>query len=107
MKAKYEYDSAIEAIQDLCKKGHVLDFNLGEDFIFCKELNLKSTEFEIMDVFQFEEDLNPIDDSVVYAIKSNNNQLGILVTVNAIDVGPISQSLITKLKIQDFVLLRA
>jgi len=107
MKTKHIYETALETIQCLRKEGYTLDFKLEENCIFCKEVVFQPHDFEVINVFRFEGNEDPIDDAVVYAIESKNNQRGILVTTNAIFYGPVSEILMTKLDIREYTFMKA
>lgn len=107
MKNNHKYETAIEAIQGLRKEGYLLDFRIKENYIFCKDCKFETEEFEITNIFRFEGDIDSLDDVVVYAIQSNKNLKGILVTAYAISVGPISPNLMAKLSMRDYALMRA
>jgi hypothetical protein len=63
----YTYDTVSEAVNDLKKRGFILDFNLGPEGLTCQGLPvpLKASEFEISEFYRFEGDSNPDDEAVV------------------------------------------
>lgn len=107
METNHMYKTAIEAIQCLRKEGYTADLKVYENGIFYKDSQFRADEFEITHTFRFENNTDPIDDAVVYGIKSNTNNKGILIITNAVYFGPISQTLMNKLEIREYDLLRA
>jgi len=96
LKSMYNYDTAVQAMADLNKRGYNIDFNLDENedcltaTTLSKEtLSLSPEDFEIDEFYRFEGDSDPGDEMVVYAISSaKHNIKGVL--VNAF--GPYSNS---------------
>ena len=98
----YSYDTVTEAVNDLVKRGYAYNFNLKEDCIECKthDLNLKPDEFKIDEVYRFEGDTDPADETIVYAISSTKHKLkGILVNAFGTYSDTASNDLIAKLKV--------
>lgn len=97
----YSYDSVTEAINDLARRGYTYNFNPGDDCIECKthNVNLKPDEFRIVEIYRFEGDTDPADETIVYAISSVKHKLK-RVLVNAFEVysDSVSNELIAKLK---------
>lgn len=85
----YAYDTVSEAVNDLKKRGYIMDFNLDEDCIVCNEDKFNPDDFTIVEVYRFEGDSDPADEAVVYAIQSNKGHKGILVN----GYGPSSESM--------------
>jgi hypothetical protein len=69
------YDTVVEAINDLNKRGYTEDFNLRlhheESFV---EL-LEKEKFKIDETYRFEGESNPSDEDIVYAISSIDGRL--------------------------------
>jgi hypothetical protein len=91
----YNYDSPVDAMNDLTKRGYNIDFNLDRSKSHIignnghQEVCLSPVDFEIDEFYRFEGDSDPGDEMVVYAISSKKHNLkGIL--VNAF--GPYSDS---------------
>jgi hypothetical protein len=78
--SKY-YDTMVEAINDLKKKGYEYNFNLLNHGISSKELGIqyRPDSFHIDGVYRFEGESNPSDSSVLYAVSLKNGQKGLLV----------------------------
>ncbi|HBT86728.1 MAG: phosphoribosylpyrophosphate synthetase [Fermentimonas sp.] len=90
------YTTLSEAINDLAKKGYTENFNIESDSIVCKEsmIRLRPDEFEIDEVYRFQEMSDLDNESILYAISSPvNNIKGLL--VNA--YGTYSDSATTEL----------
>jgi hypothetical protein len=76
------FDSALEAIQDLNKRGYTANLSLEGDTIDDKAQGIKMTadDFEIDEFYRFEGVSNPSDMSIVYAVESKKHHLkGVLV----------------------------
>lgn len=76
------YTTLSEAINDLTKKGYTENFNIESDCIICDEnrIRLRPDEFEIDEVYRFQEMSDLDNESILYAISSpTNNIKGLLV----------------------------
>ena len=75
------YDSLVEALGDLRKRGYEADFETQSNCLYCSELDLRlnEEEFHIDEVYRFEGNSNPIDNSVVYAFTSPTGVRGTIV----------------------------
>ena len=75
------YQSLVDALEDLKLRGYTNDFNLRPQCMECTalQLQLHPEDFEILEVYRFEGMSNPDDNSVVYAIKSRDGLKGVLV----------------------------
>ena len=94
------YATLSEAINDLTKRGYTFNFNLKNDCIECVEKNiqLQPDEFEIDEVFRFQEMSDVDNESILYAISSTQNNLkGLLVNAYGIYADTASAKLIEKL----------
>lgn len=95
------YDTLVEAIQDLKERGYTVDFDLHSHCLHCaaNKLDLHPEDFQIDAFFRFEGMSNPDDNSIVYAISGKDGTKGILVDA----YGPYSESLsaamVEKLKV--------
>ncbi len=98
------YDTLSEALNDLKKRGFVIDFNLSSDVIKCSSSGktLAAHDFEIVEHYRFEGDTNPDDESVVYAIQSSDETLkGTLVSAYGMYSEEVSEALIKKLSVHE------
>jgi hypothetical protein len=96
------YNTLIEAINGLKAKGYTEDFNLRENHIDCHDgqYQLSPDEFKVDAVFRFEDNTDPDDQSVVYAISSEKHKLkGLLVNSYGIYSDAAANELIKKLQI--------
>lgn len=76
------FESALDAIQDLNKRGYTANLSLEGDTIDDKAQGIKMTadDFEINEFYRFEGASNPSDMSIVYAVESPKYHLkGVLV----------------------------
>jgi len=98
----HHYGNLPEAITDLRKKGYVLDFNPGFDCLVCTEHDfmLPPEEFVIDNAYRFEDDSDPENQSVLYAISSKDGLKGLLVNAYGIYADSMSNAMIEKLKVQ-------
>lgn len=95
------YISLSDAINDLKAKGYTEDFNLLQNCIECRERNFKifHNEFHIDQVFRFDVNTDPGDQSVLYAISSDkHNVKGLLVNGYGIYTEDLSNEMLEKLK---------
>jgi hypothetical protein len=91
------YGTVSEAIKKLREQGFVIDFNLDENCIICNDGQFDVDEFEIVDVYRYEGDSDPADESAVYAIQSAGGHKGILVTGYGPSTDSASARLLAKL----------
>ncbi|OWY25456.1 phosphoribosylpyrophosphate synthetase [Sphingobacteriales bacterium UPWRP_1] len=96
----HTYDSLVDALADLKKRGYTLDFNLKENCIVCQSQNLtlQPAEFEIAEVHRFEGMSNPDDSSVLYAVTSNTGLKGVLVSAYGVYAEGMTAEMMEKLK---------
>ncbi len=96
------YDNLVDALHDLKKRGFTTDFNLAFDTLKCRNTghSLSPLEFEIVEHYRFEEDTNPSDSSVLYAIKAIQGDMkGILIDAYGVYGEAVSDTMIQKLKV--------
>ena len=76
----YSYNTLVEAINDLKKRGYTFDFNLQTDCIHCPEFNesFKTDQFEIQEHYRFEGASDPGDLSEVYAVETTSGLKGLI-----------------------------
>lgn len=95
------YDTLVEAIDALKKQGYTEDFNLKPDCIECRqgELSLSPKDFQIDKSFRFEGNTDPDDESIIYAISSDKENLkGILVNAYGVYSEPLMDEMVKKLQ---------
>lgn len=76
------YTTLSEAINDLAKRGYTENFNIESDCIVCAEnsIRLRPDEFEIDEIYRFQEMSDLDNESILYAISSTvHNIRGLLV----------------------------
>ncbi len=75
-----DYDTLSEALDMWKKEGFEYDFNLKEDRLECKKLgkDYQAKDFNIVKVARFEGMSNPDDNSVLYAIETDDGTKGTL-----------------------------
>lgn len=95
------FNSLIDAIEYYRKQGYVEDFNLKQNCLECRNGQFKvfHDEFNIDKFYRFEEDTNPDDQSIIYAISSEKYDLkGILINSYSIYSESITDEMLNKLK---------
>lgn len=95
------YDTLSAAVTDLEQRGYEYDFNLAQDCIECKSLDLQlmPEEFEIDEFYRFEGMTDPADSAVIYAISSPvGNLKGVLIDAYGVYAENVSPELLGKLK---------
>jgi len=75
------YQSLVDALDDLRKRGYDADFEPQSNGLYCDclDIRLEEEEFHIDEVYRFERDSSREDDFVVYALTSNTGVRGIIV----------------------------
>jgi hypothetical protein len=97
---KETYGTLSETINGLKQDGYTLDFNVEENSIVYSGVShkLSPEEFVIDKVYRFEGETNPSDQSILYALSSQKNNIkGILVNGYGISADTEVDELITKL----------
>ena len=95
----YTYDTLSAAVAGLKKRGFSLDFNLKENCLICSGTRFNIDDFEIVEVYRFEGDTDPADESVVYGVEGKNGQKGVLVSGYGPSAEGISAEMARKLTI--------
>ena len=75
------YDSFVDALDDLRKRGYGNDFETDSFCLYCGDLDLRlnKEEFHVDEFYRFEEDSNPDNNAVIYAISSSTGVKGTIV----------------------------
>jgi hypothetical protein len=97
MNPKVNYGTVMEALHDFRSKGFLIDFNLEENCIACAQGKFHENDFRIIEIYRYEGNSNPDDETTVYAIESNSGIKGVLVTGYGINTGKCSQEILNKL----------
>jgi hypothetical protein len=89
-----------ETIADLRKEGYVEDFNLQQQCLECRQGEYKvfADEFVIDQAFRFDDNTDPGDQAILYAIHSDKYGLkGVLVNAYGIYSEPLTDAMANKL----------
>jgi hypothetical protein len=75
------YESPVDALADLRKRGYEADFEPQSNCLYCSNLDLRlyEEEFHVDEVYRFEGGSNPADNAVVYAFTSPTGVKGTIV----------------------------
>ena len=94
------YESMADALDDLRKRGYEADFETQSPCLYCSDLDLRliEEEFQIDEVYRFEEDSSPDSNAVVYAISSSAGIKGTIVDGLGAFSGNTSFEMTTKLQ---------
>lgn len=77
---KYHYATVSTAVEQLRKKGFTLDFEFKDNRLVADDMSIDTNDFEIEDLFHYENELDLSDESNVFAITCKNGKKGVLVT---------------------------
>jgi hypothetical protein len=94
------YNNLVEAISALELQGYIDEINLLEDSIEIKgkKLKLFHDEFEIDKIFRFDENDDPDDQSILYAISSEEyNIKGLLINGYGVSTDMLTYDMLKKL----------
>lgn len=98
------YDTLLDAINDLQRRGFTEDFNIHANCIRCKneqkEIELHPDDFVVEEFYRFEGESNPDDSSVIYAISSNDGHKGLVIDAYGVYADSLSEPMIEKLRIK-------
>jgi hypothetical protein len=94
------YDSVVDALDDLRKRGYEADFELQSNCLYCNSLDLRlnEEEFQVDEVYRFEGDSNPNGNAVVYALTSPTGVKGTVVDRYPAPLNDISFEMTKKLQ---------
>ncbi|GFD72674.1 hypothetical protein KUL113_20940 [Tenacibaculum sp. KUL113] len=94
------YDTLIEAINDLKQRGYSYDFNIKPTCLKCVSLKIeiKPEDFKIDETHRFEGMSSTDDNSVLYAISSKDGIKGTLVDAYGVYAENISEAMRKKLR---------
>jgi hypothetical protein len=97
------FQTLTEAIADLKKRGYTNDFNLHPEWIECAPINkkFKPSEFHVDEVHRFEGLNDPDDSSILFAIRSSEGTMGLLMDAYGAYADALSEEMIRRLKIDD------
>ncbi|MCB0668517.1 MAG: phosphoribosylpyrophosphate synthetase [Saprospiraceae bacterium] len=97
-----DYETLIQAIEDLKKSGYTYDFNLMDNGIKCAEITTSfgPNDFNVEHVYRFEGMSNPSDSSILYVIQTLSGVKGLLVDSYGAYSGEVSEELLEKLNMK-------
>lgn len=98
---RHAYDSEIDAIRDLYRRGYTIDFAFHGDGLHdtATGKSYRPDELVIAEHHRFEGDSDPDDESVVYAIESVNGARGIVVDAFGTYADPALATLLQNIRI--------
>ena len=94
------YQTAVEALQDLKRRGYTLDFNLANGTLHSSSENiyLQPEDFSITEIHRFEGMSDPADNTIVYAIASDKYHVkGVFFNGYGVYSDDVSEELLKKL----------
>ena len=96
---QHSYDTLSQATADLEKRGYTDDFNIVDGHLHCAglDMQLHPQHFQVREFYRFEGNTDPGDESVVYAIESDQGVKGLLVSAFGAYSEPLSDELMQKL----------
>ncbi len=97
----YNYDTVSEALNDLRRRGFVVDFNLQENCLVCHNDKFDIEDFEVAEVYRFEGNTDPADEAIVFGIESKTGIKGVLVSGYGISAEGISAEMAKKLSLHN------
>jgi hypothetical protein len=94
------YESLVDALDDLRKRGYESDFATDKVCLYCGDLDIRldPEDFHIDEAYRFEGGSNPDDNVVLYAISSSTGVKGILVDGNGAYTENLSFDMARKLQ---------
>ncbi len=99
-----ENETLIDVLNNLKKVGYDEDFNLKQNCIECRngEYRIFHNEFEVDEYFRFDNDSDPADQSILYAISSEKYNLkGVLINSYGIYSEEITDEMVDKLNMRN------
>ena len=75
------FESLVDALDDLKKRGYQADFATQTVCLYCGDLDIRldPEDFHVDEVYRFDGDSSPDNNSVLYAISSSSGVKGTLV----------------------------
>lgn len=95
----YQYASPSLAINDLRGRGYTEDYNLSDNCLICNSIKYNPEDFEITEVYRFEGNSDPADESVVYGIEAKDGRKGVLVNGYGYSSESMGDKIAQKLKL--------
>lgn len=99
--SKKSYTSLSAATNDLRARGYTYDFNMKPECIECPSLQLQLApeKFTVDEFYRFEGMSSTDDNSIVFAISSDDGVKGVLVDAYGVYANSLSDAMIKKLSI--------
>ncbi len=97
----YSYDTLSEAVNDLRKRGFIVDFNLQENCLVCHSGKFNIEDFEVAEVYRFEGNTDPADEAIVFGITSKTGIKGVLVSGYGVSAEGMSAEMAKKLSLHN------
>lgn len=96
----YNYDTVVEALNDLRSRGYLYDFNLRHEnpYSFQPKHHSGANQLKIKETYRFEGNTDPADQAIVYALASEDGLKGIFVNGYGIYADTESDSLLRHLE---------
>lgn len=95
------YSDLIEAIKGLKTRGYTVDFNLKKDGISASDNHSLPHQFEVDEYHRFEGMSSTDDNSIIYAITTEDGRKGILINAYGVYEDDASEAIIKKLTIKN------
>ena len=98
------FESLVDALADLKERGYNLDFRKEPACLYCYvfDLWISPEQFNVDEVHRFEEDSNPDDSCVVYAISSYSGMKGTLIDSYGVYADHMTFDMAQKLEVNYF-----
>jgi len=94
------YQTVVEALTDMKKRGFTLDFNLANGTLHNSNENiyLRPEDFSIVELYRFEGPSDPADNTIVYGIESEKYKVkGVFLNAYGVYSDDVSEELLKKL----------
>ena len=94
------YESLVDALDDLRKRGYEADFATETVCLYCGDLDIRlyPEDFYVDEIYRFEGNSDPDDNAVLYAISSSTGVKGTLVDGYGAYSGNLSFEMAKKLQ---------
>jgi hypothetical protein len=94
------FNTLIDAIEHYRKEGYIEDFNLRQNCLECRNgaFRVFHNEFRIDKFYRFDQDTDPADQTIIYAISSPKYGLkGILINAYGVYSEPLTDEMVSAL----------
>ena len=96
----YNYDTVVEALTDLNKRGYTHNFNIEFDQIKCLDTGvcLLPSAFNITETYRLEGATNPSDEDIVYGVASHDGKYkGVITSAYGMYADAVNTEMMEKL----------